>query len=171
LVPRRALRPHPGVEVSLAFSLDPAPYGFRFGIRAIPAVPVHVVSFKLRPFDRQPEPACASYPAYSPRASIRWARRHFLLDLLRAGHIRLATLAGLELQLAALAGLESPFTLAGFRLRSRGPYGISLKSTAGSRFYDVPVFGRFLSIPSEPSPCGFDPAVRNLLPSPRASSH
>ena len=25
-------------EVSLAFSLDPAPYGFRFGVRAIPAV-------------------------------------------------------------------------------------------------------------------------------------
>ena len=44
MVPRRALRPHPGVEVSLAFSLDPAPHGFRFGVRAIPAVPTHVLS-------------------------------------------------------------------------------------------------------------------------------
>jgi hypothetical protein len=85
LVPRRALRPHPGIEVSLAFSLDPAPCGFRFGIRAIPAVPTHAVSFKLRILVRQLEPARASYPAYSPDASIRLARRHFLLDLFRAG--------------------------------------------------------------------------------------
>jgi hypothetical protein len=87
LVPRRALRPHPGIEVSLAFSLDPEPRGFRFGIRAIPAVPTRSVSFKLQVLPQRYKSACASYPAYSPCASIRWARRHFLLDLLRAGRI------------------------------------------------------------------------------------
>jgi hypothetical protein len=101
LVPRRALRPHPGVEVSLAFSLDPAPHGFRFGIRAIPAVLARVVSFKLQVLPCRLEPACASYPAYSPCVSIRLARRHFLLDLPRT--------------------CRSLSTLAGFQLRSCGP--------------------------------------------------
>ena len=51
-------------EVSLAFSLDPAPYGFRFGVRAIPAV--------MNP---------RFLPGASPRVSIRQARRHFCPDL------------------------------------------------------------------------------------------
>ena len=97
MVPRRALRPHPGVEVSLAFSLDPVPHGVRFGIRAIPAVPTHVSRFN--PGER--ESACASYPAISPCVSIRLARRHFLPDLPRP--------------------CRSPSSLAGFRLRSCGP--------------------------------------------------
>jgi len=42
-VPRSTLRHHPGIEVSLAFSLDPAPFGLRFGVRAIPAVPARFV--------------------------------------------------------------------------------------------------------------------------------
>jgi len=75
LVPRRALRPHPGVEVSLAFCLNPAPHGFRFGIRAIPAVPTRVVSFELRVLPRRLESACASYPALRPayRSAERFA--------------------------------------------------------------------------------------------------
>jgi len=67
LVPRSALRRHPGFEVSLAFSLDPAPCSFRFGIRAIPAV--------MNP---------RFLPGSSPRVSIRQARRHFCLDSFRA---------------------------------------------------------------------------------------
>ncbi len=101
MVPRRALRPHPGVEVSLAFSLNPAPHGCRFGVRAVPAVPTRVVSFELRVLPRRLESACASYPAYSPCGSIRLALRHFLLDLPRAR--------------------RWPSPLAGFQLRSRGP--------------------------------------------------
>ena len=54
-------------EVSLAFSLDPAPYGFRFGVRAIPAV--------MNP---------RFLPGSSPRVSIRQARRHFCPDSFRA---------------------------------------------------------------------------------------
>jgi hypothetical protein len=42
LVPRSILRCHPGVMVSLAFSLYPEPHGFRFGVRAFPAVPIRV---------------------------------------------------------------------------------------------------------------------------------
>ncbi len=42
LVPRSTLRCHPGVMVSLAFSLNPAPHGFRFGVQAFPAVPIRV---------------------------------------------------------------------------------------------------------------------------------
>ena len=53
-------------EVSLAFSLDPAPYGFRFGVRAIPAV--------MNP---------RFLPGSSPRVSIRQARRHFCPDSFR----------------------------------------------------------------------------------------
>jgi hypothetical protein len=68
LVPRRALRPHPGVEVSLAFSLDPAPHGFRFGVRAIPAVPTHGVRF----YPDELESACASYPARRPAYRSAW---------------------------------------------------------------------------------------------------
>ncbi len=114
LVPRRALRLHPGIEVSLAFSLDPAPHGFRFGIRAIPAVPTRVVSFELRVLPRRLESACASYPAYSPCGSIRLALRHFLLDLPRAR--------------------RSLSTLAGFQLRSRGP-AVFPPSSLPAHFY------------------------------------
>jgi hypothetical protein len=74
-VPRSILRCHPGVMVSLAFSLNPAPHGLRFGVRAFPAVPI---SRSLRNW----KPACASYPALSsPSVSIRLARRHFPHDL------------------------------------------------------------------------------------------
>jgi hypothetical protein len=62
-VPRSALRHHPGIEVSLAFSLDPAPFGLRFGVRAIPAVPARVFGFYPGGFTPQLELACASYPA------------------------------------------------------------------------------------------------------------
>jgi len=110
LVPRRALRPHPGVEVSLAFSLDPAPHGFRFGIRAIPAVPTRLAKF----YPSELESACASYPASSPCVSIRLARRHFLLDLPRTR--------------------RSFSTLAGFQLRSYGPT-VSPSSLLPAHFY------------------------------------
>ena len=96
------------------------------------------------------ESACASYPACSPGVSIRLARRHFLPDLPRP--------------------CRSPSPLAGFRLRSCGPT-VFPPSSLPAQFLYVPVFGRFLLIPSEWSPCGFHPAVRNPLPSPRASSH
>ena len=56
-------------EVSLAFSLDPAPYGFRFGVRAIPAV----MNPRFLPgcFASRIDPPSASplLPRFFPRAS------------------------------------------------------------------------------------------------------
>ena len=77
VLPRNALRRHPGVEVSLAFFLNPAPRGFRFGVRAFPAVPIPVLANKnqpalltrlLRPTHRYAERFATSSPT-SPRAS------------------------------------------------------------------------------------------------------
>jgi len=83
----------------------------------------------------------------SPRVSIRRARRHFLPDSSRAR--------------------RSPCSLSGFRLRFARSFGTSHRFCRRTLY--TPVFGRFLSIPSGKPPCGYLPAVRNLLPSPRAS--
>jgi len=96
------------------------------------------------------ESACASYPACSPGVSIRLARRHFLPDLPRP--------------------CRSPSPLAGFRLRSCGPT-VFPPSSLPAHFYMCRSSAGSSRFPSEPLPYGFDPAVRNPLPSPRASSH
>ena len=154
MVPRRALRPHPGVEVSLAFSLDPAPHGFRFGIRAIPAVPVRVVSFKLRVLSRGFYPIDSNSPALLTRP-VRLAYRYawrvatssstYPVRVVRFPPLRASNCARTVLRYLPQVHCRLTFICAGLR--------------------QVP-----LDSPSEPSPCGFDPAVRNPLPSPRASS-
>jgi hypothetical protein len=129
LVPRRTLRLHPGVEVSLAFSLDPAPHGFRFGVRAIYAVPTRVVSFKLRVLPRGFYPHDSNQPAILTRPVA-----------LRIDPPGASPLPPRPAPYASFAIL--PCGLPAALVRS---YGISLKFTAGSLLY-VPVFGRFLSI-------------------------
>jgi hypothetical protein len=146
LVPRNALRRHPGFEVSLAFSLNPAPHGFRFGVQAFPAVPTHVTKF----YPSEPESACASYPALL-RPAYRYAERVATSSPnLSARVVRLPPLRASGCARAALRYFP--------------------QVSAGT-FLCAPVVGRFLLILSGWSPCGFQPAVRNPLPSPRASSH
>ena len=54
-------KPPRPIEVSLAFSLDPAPYGLRFGVQAFPAVTVYVLANPNGPalLTRHPSP-CVS---------------------------------------------------------------------------------------------------------------
>jgi hypothetical protein len=150
LVPRRALRLHPGVEVSLAFSLNPAPHGVRFGVRAVPAVPTRVFRFNPRFNPGGLESACASYPARRPAYRSAWR----VATSSPTCPARVVRLPPLRASGCARAVLRY-FPQVHCRLTI-----IMCRSSAGS--------SRF---PSESSPYGFDPAVRNPLPSPRASSH
>jgi len=119
------LRHHPGIEVSLAFSLDPAPFGLWFGVRAIPAVLVRAVWVLPQGFAPDSNQPALLTRRSSPSVSIRLARRHFLPDSSRTR--------------------RSPFPLAGFRLRFVRSFGISHRvlsahvyihrsSTGSSRF-------------------------------------
>jgi len=126
-VPRSTLRHHPGIEVSLAFSLNPAPFGLRFGVRAIPAVLARVFGFYPRGFSPQ------------TRVSLR-----FLPGSLRPAYRSAKRVATSPSILPARVVRLSPFRASGC---ARTVLRYFPQGLAGACLY-TPVFGRFLSIPS-----------------------
>ena len=98
----------------------------------------------------EPESACASYPAHRPAYRSAWrvatSSSTCPVPVVRHPPLRASGCAGTVLRYFPQVHCRLIFICAGLQ--------------------QVP-----LDSPSEPSPCGFDPAVRNPLPSPRASSY